>query len=80
MTTFKTQNTMLGYRSVNSTVKIIERLIIQGGLQILTYPCISADTVTPLLSIIASTSSTTSKYASLFAYFTPDRRQGTFDN
>lgn len=49
-------------------------------LKCLTYPCISAETVAPLLSIMASTSSTTSKYASLFAYFTPDLLQGTLDN
>lgn len=48
--------------------------------QILTYPCISAKTVAPVLSIIASTSSTTSKYASLLLYLTPVRRQGIVDN
>ena len=47
---------------------------------ILTYPCISAETVAPDLSIIASTSSITSKYASLLVYFTPERRQGTLDS
>ena len=30
--------------------------------------------------MMASTSSMTSKYASLFVYLTPDRLQGTFDN
>ena len=34
----------------------------------------------PDLSIIASTSSITSKYASLFVYLTPDLRQGTFES
>lgn len=47
---------------------------------ILTYPCISAKTVDPALSMMASTSSTTSKYASLLVYFTPVRRHGTLDN
>lgn len=46
----------------------------------LTYPWISADTVAPCLSIIASISSITSKYASLLVYLTPARRQGTLES
>jgi len=54
---------------------------IQNSFNItLTYPCISAKTVDPALSMIASTSSTKSKYASLFVYLTPVRRHGTLDN
>jgi hypothetical protein len=36
--------------------------------------------VAPALSIIASTSSIISKYASLLLYLTPVRLQGTLDN
>jgi len=48
--------------------------------EILTYPWISANTVDPDLSMIASTSSMTSKYASLLVYLTPLRRQGIADS
>lgn len=46
----------------------------------LTYPCISANTVAPFLSMMASISSITSKYASLLVYLTPVRLQGILDN
>lgn len=45
-----------------------------------TYPCISANTVAPVLSMIASTSSTTSKYASLLVYLTPDLLHGMLES
>ena len=54
--------------------------IIVSEMTDLTYPWISADTVDPDLSMIASTSSITSKYASLLVYLTPERRQGTLDS
>lgn len=46
----------------------------------LTQPWISAMTVVPFLSIIASISSMTSKYASLLVYLTPVRRHGMFES
>lgn len=46
----------------------------------LTCPWISAKTVDPDLSMIASTSSMTSKYASLLVYLTPLLRQRTADS
>lgn len=45
----------------------------------LTYPWISAETMDPDLSMMASISSMTSKYASLLAYLTPTRRHGMVD-